>query len=264
MADRSPRPVWHVIFWIVVVMILTLIFGYSWGNKMHAFYFTVSLLPVIMGTSYFFNYFLVPRFLLAKKYFKFGLYFFYTLVVSLYLELMVLMLAFIFLAKFDYGQIGPNASGTFTLGIILYVIVFIGSFALMVKQLTENNSELQKLKEDKAKRETAFLEVMSNRKLTRINLDDILYIESLSDFVKIHGKNGEKIDSKEKISSLEERLPDNFLRIHRSFLINTESIDRMTNNEIEIGSTALNIGRSYKKNVLEHLKQENQPLSDGV
>ncbi|MFB6343993.1 LytR/AlgR family response regulator transcription factor [Saccharicrinis sp. FJH62] len=257
MAVKFPKPVWHIIFWIIVVLFLTLVFGVSWGNKLHAFFFTISLLPVIMGTSYFFNYVLVPKFLLQKKYFKFGLYFFYTLVVSLYLELMVLMWAFIYLAKFDYSEIGPNASDGITLGVILYVIVFIGSFTLMVKQLADNHKELLILREEVAKREAGVLEVMSNRKLTRIPLNDILFIESLSDFVKIHTQ-GEEVASKEKISSLEERLPDYFLRIHRSFLINTDKISRLSNNEIEIDKFTLNIGRSYKKDVVESLKPVNQ------
>ncbi|MFC0877825.1 LytR/AlgR family response regulator transcription factor [Saccharicrinis sp. FJH2] len=257
MAVKFTKPVWHIIFWIIVVLFLTLVFGVSWGNKLHAFFFTISLLPVIMGTSYFFNYVLVPKFLLQKKYFKFGLYFFYTLVVSLYLELMVLMWAFIYLAKFNYSEIGPNASDGITLGVILYVIVFIGSFTLMVKQLADNHKELLILREEVAKREAGVLEVMSNRKLTRIPLNDILFIESLSDFVKIHTQ-GEEVASKEKISSLEERLPDYFLRIHRSFLINTDKISRLSNNEIEIDKFTLNIGRSYKKDVVESLKPANQ------
>jgi len=173
---------------------------------------------------------------------------------------MVLMWAFIYLAKFNYSEIGPNASDSVTLGVILYVVVFIGSFTLMVKQLADSHKELSVLREEKAKREAGVLEIIANRKLTRIPLDDILFVESLSDFVKIHNVSGEEVASKEKISSLEKRLPDNFLRIHRSFLINTEKITRISSNEIEVESYVLNIGRSYKKAVFERLKPENQSV----
>jgi hypothetical protein len=56
------------------------------------------LLPVAVGTSYSFNYFLVPRYLLKKRYKKFSLYLAYLLIVSTWLEMWVITGSFILLA----------------------------------------------------------------------------------------------------------------------------------------------------------------------
>ena len=78
---KLSNPYYHIAFWIMVVGILTLVFGRSWGSALNAFYFVIMLTPVVMGTSYLFNFYLVPKFLLTKKYGWFVLYFFYLVVV---------------------------------------------------------------------------------------------------------------------------------------------------------------------------------------
>lgn len=237
------------------MVIFTAVFGRSWGNGLPAFYFISMLLPFVMGTSYFFNYYLVPQFLLKKKYGWFGIYFFYTLVVSLYLEMLVLTFSFIYFANFDLEKMGPNSSDTLLLAVVMYMVVFFGSFLIMVQQLFESNHELEELKTEKKKMEKPFLELTSNRKLVRIPYENIVYIESLADYIKVHSTQNGEVSSKEKISAVEEKLPDIFIRIHRSFIVNTEKIARFNSNEMELNGTVLNIGRSFKKQVLVKLKK---------
>ncbi len=256
MKSKISNPYFHIIFWIIILIILTSVFGRSWGNGMPAFYFISMLLPVVMGTSYFFNYYLVPYFLLKKKYFWFGLYFIYTLVVSLYLEMLVLIFSFIYLANFDLGQMGPNSSDALLLAVVLYMVVFFSSFLLMVQQLFDSRRELETLKTEKKKMEKPFIELISNRKSVRIPCENIIYIESLADYIKVHLTAPEEIISKEKISVLEEKLPEFFVRIHRSFIVNRQKIIRFNNSEVELGTTILSIGRSYKKQALLRLKSE--------
>jgi hypothetical protein len=252
--SKISNPYFHIIFWIIVIVILTAVFGRSWGSRLPAFYFIIMLLPVVMGTSYFFNYYLVPKFLLKKKYFWFGLYCFYTLVISLYLEMLVLTFSFMYLANYELGQMGPNATDTLLLAVVLYMFVFLGSFLIMVQQLFESHRELDEIKTEKKKMEKPFIELTSNRKLVQIPYENIIYIESLADYVKVHSTLRGEIVSKEKISVLEEKLPDSFVRIHRSFIINREEVKRFNNNEVEIGNVILNIGRSYKKQAITKLK----------
>lgn len=247
-------PVFHIAFWAIVAGILTFVFGRSWGSNLQAFYFVSLLLPVVMATSYFFNYFLVPRYLLKRNYFWFGLYFFYTIVISLYLEMWVFTFSFIYLANFELGQMAPNARNTFLLAMVLYLVVFCGSFLLMVQQLIKNNRELEVMKEESKKLEKPFIELTSNRKQVRIPYDEILYIESLADYIKVHSTENREITSKERISVLAETLPEYFVRIHRSFIVNRQKVTGFNNNEIEMGETVLTIGRSYKKQALEKLK----------
>ena len=250
------KPLLHIIFWILITSIFTLIFGHSWGSTIHAFYFISLLLPVVMGTFYFFNYYLVPEYLLKKKYFRFGLYFYYMLVISLYIEMLVLIFAVIILSNFEFRQISPNSRNPLLLSVVLYLVVFCGSFILMVKQLLNSRRELEALKNENQKMENPFIELLSNRKSVRILYDEIVYIESLADYIKLHTIDKREITSKEKISFLEEKLPESFIRIHRSFIVNRKKITGFNNNEVEIGAMVLPIGRSYKQQGLMKLKTE--------
>ncbi|MGQ1910663.1 LytR/AlgR family response regulator transcription factor [Marinifilum sp. RC60d5] len=254
MNRKSSNPYYHIFYWIFVLLILTVVFGLSWGNNMAAFYFISMLLPIVLGTSYFFNYFLVPRYYMQKKYIQFAFYSFYTAIVSMYLEMIVLMFSYIYLGNFNFKNLGPNASNIFLLAALLYLLVFIGSFLLMSQQIRENQQMIQNLLIEKEKRKQAFLEIISNRKTIKILYSDILYIESLSDFIKIHTLRGQ-ISSKEKISRLEEVLPDNFIRIHRSFIINKDKLNSFSSDHVFVNETQLNIGRTYRKRVKESLKR---------
>jgi len=253
MIKKTENPYYHIAYWIFVILVITRAFGFSWGNNSAAFFFVSMLLPIVLGTSYFFNYVLVPKFYLTKKYVKFALYTFYTAIVSLYLEMIVLVFSFVYMVKFNFYNLNPNATQTILLAVILYLLVFIGSFLLMMNQITENRQVIQQLLDEKEKVKKAFLEIISNRKMTKIPYDEIIYIESLSDYIKVITINDE-IVSKDKISRLSERLPDIFLRIHRSFIINTNRVKEVSFDELLVDDVRLNIGRSYRKVVKETLK----------
>jgi DNA-binding LytR/AlgR family response regulator len=101
--------------------------------------------------------------------------------------------------------------------------------------------------------EAPFIYVRSDRKVLKILLQDILFIESLKDYVKIH-LEGETIITKEKISNLEDKLPeDQFIRAHRSFLVASKYIKAFTSETIEVKNHEIPIGRTYKNSVLSFL-----------
>lgn len=251
---KLSNPFYHIFFWLATSAVLILIFGRSWGSGLNAFFFISMLLPVVMGTSYFFNFILVPRFLLQKKYFFFGLYFFYMMVISLYLQMIVVFFSFFYLANLKYSEMGINSGDVIMLAVIMYLIVFVGSFWIMLQQLAERQKELELYREEEEKRKNAFLELLSNRQLVRIPYDNILYIESLSDYIQVHCSNRNPVASKEKISAIAEILPERFVRIHRSFVVNTSKVTSVTSNEVCINEIQLNIGRTYKKEAAQALK----------
>lgn len=100
----------------------------------------------------------------------------------------------------------------------------------------------------------AFILVKSGIKNHKINVKDILYIESLKDYIKINTVDNKSITSKYKIGDIEQELNEkDFLRIHRSFIINSSKITAFTINEIEINGIEIPVGASYKENVLLYL-----------
>ncbi len=96
--------------------------------------------------------------------------------------------------------------------------------------------------------------VYSNKKNLKVYFDDILFVESIKDYITIHTPD-DHIISKNTITNFEELLPSNFLRVHRSFIVNTAKITAYTHQDIEIGEKEIPIGTSYKKFVLEQLKR---------
>lgn len=102
---------------------------------------------------------------------------------------------------------------------------------------------------------TMFMFVRSERRMIKVDFEAILYIESYNDYLKIHLAN-ETIVTRETITAIEAKLPRNqFIRIHRSFIVATANISAFTNEHVVVKDKALTISRSYKKDVLRQLEQ---------
>ncbi|MDC8004076.1 LytTR family DNA-binding domain-containing protein [Aureisphaera galaxeae] len=95
--------------------------------------------------------------------------------------------------------------------------------------------------------------VNANKKFVKIRFHDILYVESVKDYVRIH-TDDQRIMTKESLSQFESKLPNGFLRIHRSFIVNSAKVTAFTKVDVEINETELPIGASYKEGVIEVLK----------
>lgn len=92
------------------------------------------------------------------------------------------------------------------------------------------------------------------RKRVKIYLDEILFIESLKDYIRIVTSK-KNIQTKFQIGQIEEILTNsNFLRVHRSFIVAKDKIDAFTAMDIEIGNKKIAIGQSYKKLVQSIIK----------
>jgi DNA-binding LytR/AlgR family response regulator len=94
--------------------------------------------------------------------------------------------------------------------------------------------------------------VNSNKKFIKINFEEILYVESIKDYVRIHLKDSTVI-TKDSITGFEQKLPHGFLRIHRSFIVNTSKVSAFTKVDVEIGTKEIPIGASYKDTVINFL-----------
>ena len=117
--------------------------------------------------------------------------------------------------------------------------------AISIAEVVNENSK--KLTSD-------FFFVRSERKMVKINFDAILYIESLSDYIKIYSVDG-TIVTRETITNVEAKLPSQqFLRVHRSFIVSLKSIDSYTNEFVEIAQKAIPMSRKYKEAVLKKLE----------
>jgi len=96
-----------------------------------------------------------------------------------------------------------------------------------------------------------FMYVKVDRKMVKVLLDDVLFIESDKDYVKIYTINS-TIITRQTISSVEAMLSESkFLRIHRSFIVSLDKIKSFSNETVEIGNKELPIGKLYRNSFLK-------------
>jgi DNA-binding LytR/AlgR family response regulator len=102
--------------------------------------------------------------------------------------------------------------------------------------------------------ERPYLFFYVNKKKIRIFLDEILYIESLKDYIRVTAKN-KSILTKFPLWQIEELLAkNNFMRVHRSFIVSKDKIEAFSATDIEINGKQIPIGRSYKDEVIASLE----------
>ncbi len=100
-----------------------------------------------------------------------------------------------------------------------------------------------------------FLYVRADRKMVKVMVDDIRYIESLKDYVRIFVRD-QQIITKQTITALEEMLPENeFMRIHRSFIVALKKVDSYDHHSLFVSKTELPVGPLYKQEIMKRLSR---------
>jgi DNA-binding LytR/AlgR family response regulator len=145
------------------------------------------------------------------------------------------------------------AVDSFDLGIVDYLLKPV-SFERFQKAVNRYKEKIgpQKLSEllpafDKKKNNAIY--VKENYKTVKINLKSILYLESLKEYVNIVTEN-RNIRTKQRLTFFENELPNmSFIRIHKSYIVAADKIISFTQNQVEIPSKNLPVGRNYKDSV---------------
>lgn len=105
------------------------------------------------------------------------------------------------------------------------------------------------------KKNDSFVYFRSDRKMVKLLLNDILYIESMKDYVKVITLHGTVV-TKQPISSVEAMLPESqFLRIHRSFIVSINKIKSFTHEMIETEKAEIPIGKLYRNELMKVLSE---------
>ena len=100
--------------------------------------------------------------------------------------------------------------------------------------------------------ETLF--VKSDRKLIKLSLDEILYVQAYGDYIKIHTKD-KTILSKDKLSNIEQSLPQNtFIKVHRSYIVHLNAIDYLEGKHVKIKDAIIPISDSNMESLMSRLK----------
>ncbi|WP_405206926.1 LytR/AlgR family response regulator transcription factor [Aquimarina sp. LLG6339-5] len=131
---------------------------------------------------------------------------------------------------------------------------FLKSINKVLKRLDSTNSIPSTINNtEEVDYQDVFIYLKVEKKMQKIFLKDIFYIESLKNYIKIKTSEREIIAYK-GISSIENTLPSKkFLRVHRSFIIAIDKIDAFSTTEIEIKGIKIPVGRNYRESVKEIL-----------
>lgn len=143
----------------------------------------------------------------------------------------------------------------FDLNVLDYLMkpITFGRFLKAVNKFFLVHRSVEEINHLNEKKEQDFIFVKENKKMVKILLNDILYIESIKDYVKIVTTK-KSVITKEQISTYENKLnKKKFIRIHRSYIVSLSKIDAFSATTIEIGDKELPIGRSYKNFVMQRL-----------
>jgi len=131
---RKFRFIIHLLFWLFVLGFYTLLFGSEDSDYFGAFQFVIMLLPITIATTYFLNYYLVPKYILQKKYLLFVLYFIYAFIISITLGLNVILLTFVVIADFKLDNMVPASFNIIYLVVGNYLVVL---FAVTIKLINQ-------------------------------------------------------------------------------------------------------------------------------
>jgi DNA-binding LytR/AlgR family response regulator len=96
--------------------------------------------------------------------------------------------------------------------------------------------------------EQQFLFIRADYSLVKIPISDILFIEGLDDYLKIHIENQKTVVARMTMKTILEKLPPSgFFRVHRSFIVSLSKIDKIRNKMIYIGKEEIPVSASYEK-----------------
>ena len=170
------RWVFHVLFWLLILAFYVVFFGRENSNYLQTFFFVGLLMPVTIVTTYFLNYYLVPHYLMKERYGFFILYFIYTMLGSIFLEMMIAMLTFIVMAEVRIKEMSPASIDIFFLLASLLMVVFFGVAIKMLLHWRTSKEEYQTLMRDKVEAELKFLKIQLNPHFLFNTLNNLYYL----------------------------------------------------------------------------------------
>ncbi|WP_298903863.1 sensor histidine kinase [uncultured Psychroserpens sp.] len=123
----------HLLFWVAVLFFYTYFFGINGSKFDDTLQFSLFLMPITIATTYVITYKLIPDYLITKQYWRFVLYSFYTLIISVYLLMVSIFFSLIYLSNFEYDDMNPATKNLIFISTAVYLVVIIVSGFKLLK-----------------------------------------------------------------------------------------------------------------------------------
>ncbi|MEQ9423911.1 MAG: LytTR family DNA-binding domain-containing protein [Cyclobacteriaceae bacterium] len=232
----------HLIFWVTYYLVFSLIWA-NRGDYYASFYLEFILLPIRMMAVYVTIYVLIPKLLAPEKYWQF---------VTTYIGMLIAagLLQRVFIYLFFESFITQQTTVFFDPALLLRAVILINSTVLFVSAIKV--IQLWQIERQKNQRLTEQLDegsniikIKSDKRTFRITANDILFVEGLGNYVIYHTSD-QKLISYTTLRDAVNELPDNFIRIHKSYVINKDRIQSYDPESVEINKTMIPVGKSFK------------------
>lgn len=170
------RWVIHLSFWLFILGVYVIFFGHKNSNYLQTFFLVGLLMPVTISTTYFLNYKLVPQYLLKERYGRFILYFIYTLIASLYIEMLIVILTLVFLAGSKIQNMSPASVNIWFLLVALLMVVFLAMGIKILLHWRKSKDDYQQLMAEKIETELKFLKTQLHPHFLFNTLNNLYYL----------------------------------------------------------------------------------------
>ena len=131
------------------------------------------------------------------------------------------------------------------------------SFERFLKAVNKVVEKLNNPMVSKKEEKNSFIFFRSDKKIHKVDLENILYIEAIGDYMKVITDSGQLIIN-ETMKNLQEELPaGSFIRVHKSFIISRSKIKYIEGNYVQIEDKSIPIGATYRNDVLTAIDKRN-------
>lgn len=221
----------RIAFWSLALVVMSFIYQSLLGSFEAAMILAILLLPgaalMSVGLSYWQR---------SRSPWRW-LHLFYLLLFSLYLEWMAMVGAYWLIFEMNFKAVPTVLVNPFFLWLYMLAFAFAEEKLFRVKR-TGTSAEPGPI----------WLEITSERKKMKIDLNKLFFVESRNEQIFFHFED-QVLPSRERIGQLQGRLPETFLRIHRSFIINPQRAESMANDQVQILGFELPVSRSYRDKI---------------
>lgn len=239
------RAATHVVFWICYFLIFGLIWAKPDIGLLGSYFLEFVLLPARIMAVYCMLYILMPQFLLAKRFTRFFIYYALMLFVAGAIQRLS--------GHFFYDNLFLQIDGTLldisafgrSLLLVNSTVIFVAAVKLL-----QHYFYLQQELVDSQEKGADILEIKSNRRTHLIPAAHIQYVEGMGNYVTYHLQNKDKLIEYASIKSTLARLPENFIRLHKSYIVNLRHIDSYNQEDVSIGQQTLPRGKHISDELL--------------
>jgi len=238
------RYILNFLYWLLVWIFYDLFFGYGKLYNFYSLSFSLIIVLITAGSVYFLNRFLLPRFLFTGKYVRFILFAFYTLIMALWLELVTVVVFYVWVQKFAILLLDGNTRDIYSLVAGTSFIVLLSVSIRLAEHLFDAQNRRQSALREKVESELKMLKsqihphflfnTLNNIYALAIQKSDttpdaVLKLSGLLDYLLYHGNEDEvglqkELELIENYIELEKLRYGDRLKVHYSISGNPENI----------------------------------------